>query len=92
MQRFFFFLCMFIMMLCYTSCNPEVKIESRLNEASPLVDEYEGMVIPYNIAPLNFFVSADSGEQAIVLTYGEKRLSAISEDGAIIPDLNEWKS
>ena len=92
MQRFFFFLCMFIMMLCYTSCKPEVKIESRLNEASPLVDEYEGMVIPYNIAPLNFFVSADSGEQAIVLTYGEKRLSAISEDGAIIPDLNEWKS
>ena len=49
------------MMLCYTSCKPEVKIESYLNEASPLVDEYEGMVIPYNIAPLNFFVSVDDG-------------------------------
>ena len=92
MQRSFFFLCMCIMMLCYTSCKPEVKIESYLNEASPLVDEYEGMVIPYNIAPLNFFVSMDDGVQGIVLTYGDTRLSAISEDGAIIPDMDEWKS
>lgn len=92
MQRFFFFLCMFIGMLCHTSCKSEVKIESYLNEASPLVDEYEGMVIPYNIAPLNFHVSVNDYEQGMVLTYGDTRLSAISEDGAIIPDLDEWKS
>ena len=92
MQRSFFFLCMCFMVLCYTSCKPEVKIESYLNEASPLVDEYEGMVIPYNIAPLNFYVSVDDGVQGIVLTYGDTRLSAIAEDGAIIPDLDEWKS
>lgn len=92
MQRFFFFLCMFLEVLCHTSCKSEVKIESYLNEASPLVNEYEGMVIPYNIAPLNFYVSADDSEQGIVLTYGDLRVSAISEDGAIIPDLDEWKS
>ena len=92
MQRFFFFLCMFLEVLCHTSCKSEVKIESYLNEASPLVNEYEGMVIPYNIAPLNFYVSADDPEQGIVLTYGDFRVSAISEDGAIIPDLDEWKS
>lgn len=92
MQRFFFFLCMFLEVLCHTSCKSEVKIESYLNEASPLVNEYEGMVIPYNIAPLNFYVSADDSEQGIVLTYGDLRVSAISEDGSIIPDLDEWKS
>ena len=92
MQRFFFFLCMFLEVLCHTSCKSEVKIESYLNEASPLVNEYEGMVIPYNIAPLNFYVSADDSEQGIVLTYGDLQVSAISEDGAIIPDLDEWKS
>jgi len=92
MQRFFFFLCMFLEVLCHTSCKSEVKIESYLNEASPLVNEYEDMVIPYNIAPLNFYVSADDSEQGIVLTYGDLRVSAISEDGAIIPDLDEWKS
>lgn len=79
-------------MLCHTSCKPEVKIESYLDEASPLVGEYERMVIPYNIAPLNFHVSTDGYEQGMVLTYGDTRLSAISEDGAIIPDLDEWKS
>lgn len=92
MQKFFFFLCMSLMTLCYTSCKPEVKIEAYLHETSPLVDEYEGMVIPYNIAPLNFFVSVDDGAQGMVLTYGDTRLSAISEDGAIIPDLDDWKS
>lgn len=92
MQRFFFFLCMFLEVLCHTSCKSEVKIESYLNEASPLVNEYEGMVIPYNIAPLNFYVSADDSEQGIILTYGDLQVSAISEDGAIIPDLDEWKS
>lgn len=73
------------------SCSHEVKITERSEEFSPLVDEYANVVLPPNIASLNFFVEAEDGQEALVLTCGDQRITALNEDGAIIPDLDDWK-
>jgi len=49
------------------------------------------MVVPPNIAPLNFFVDAEDGQEALVLTCDGKDISAVCKDGAIIPALDAWK-
>ena len=52
----------------FASCSQEVKVFSSVDTPSPLVEEYEAMVVPPNIAPLNFFVDAEDGQEALVLT------------------------
>ena len=46
----------------FASCSQEVKISLRTDEPSPLVKEYANVVVPPNIAPLNFFVDAAGGK------------------------------
>jgi len=76
---------------CFASCQEEVKISSRSEEPSPLMEEYAGVVLPPNIASLNFFVEAADGEEALVLTCGSYLISTVCKDGAMIPDLDDWK-
>lgn len=76
----------------FVSCKTDVQISSYSEETSPLVEEYADMVIPYNIAPLNFFVTANDGYEALVFSFEGMRLSAICKEGAVIPELNGWKT
>ena len=75
----------------FASCSQEVKVLSSVDTPSPLVEEYSDMVVPPNIAPLNFFVDAEDGQEALVLTCDGKSISAVCKDGAIIPELDAWK-
>ena len=74
------------------ACQEEVKISARLEEPSPLLEEYAGVVIPPNVASLNFFVDAPDGEEALVLTCGNYQVSTLCEDGAMISDLDDWRT
>ena len=76
----------------FVSCKTDVRISSYSGKVSPLVKEYGDVIIPYNIAPLNFYVAANDGEEALVFSYESMKLSAICEKGAIIPELDAWKS
>ena len=49
------------------SCSQEVKIAVRSEEPSPLMEEYADLIIPSNIAPINFFVEAEDGLEGLVL-------------------------
>lgn len=75
----------------FTSCSEEVKIAVRSEIPSPLVKEYANVIVPPNVAPLNFFVDAVDGQEALVLTAGNCQIAALCKDGAMIPDLDEWK-
>lgn len=75
----------------FASCGQEVKISLRTDEPSPLVKEYANVVVPPNIAPLNFFVDAADGKEGMVLSSGDSQLSVVCKDGALIPALDEWK-
>ena len=76
----------------FVSCKSDVRISSYSKEISPLVKEYADVIIPYNIAPLNFYMLANDGEEALVFSYEGMKLSAICKDGAVIPDLDAWKT
>lgn len=76
----------------FVSCKTDVQINSYSEEISPLEEEYANVIIPYNIAPLNFFVPANNNEEALVFSFGNMKLSAICKEGAIIPELNGWKT
>ena len=80
-----------IIWLC-ASCSKEVKISSSVDVPSPLVEEYADMIVPPNIAPLNFFVDAEDGQEALVLTCDGRSISAVCKDGAIIPAMKNWKN
>ena len=75
----------------FASCSQEVKISLRTDEPSPLVKEYANVVVPPNIAPLNFFVDAADGKEGMVLSSGDSQLSVVCKDGALIPALDGWK-
>lgn len=76
----------------FTSCSQEVNIESSIDVPSPLVEDYANIVVPPNIAPLNFFVDAEDGQEALVLTCDGKSISAVCKDGAIIPEMKKWRN
>lgn len=80
-----------IAMWILASCSHEVKIAVRSEEPSPLMEEYAGIIIPSNIAPINFLVEAEDGLEGLVLTLDNRTLTVVSKDGALIPDLAAWK-
>ena len=92
MKSILYSLCLGVTMWCLVSCSQELNIVGRLEKASPLVEEYAGVQLPPNIASLNFLVNATDGQEGVVLTFGDSRLSAICKDGAMIPDLDSWKA
>lgn len=79
---------MFCMLFACMACGREFRIDGYLEEESPLGRSYSEVVVPSNIAPLNFFMS--EGE-AIVLSYEERCITALCRDGAAIPRIKEWK-
>lgn len=81
-----------IIMWLFVSCSHEIEIFSSVDEPSPLVENYAGMVVPPNMAPINFFVDAQDGQEALVLVSDGKKLSAVCKDGAIIPEMGQWKA
>lgn len=80
-----------IAMWILASCSHEVKVAVRSEEPSPLMEEYADIIIPSNIAPINFFVEAEDGLEGLVLTLDNRTLTVVSKDGALIPDLAAWK-
>lgn len=80
-----------LMVWLFAACSQEIRIHSRIPEASPLQEAYAGIIVPPNIAPVNFFVKSEDGHEALVFTYGGRQVHAICKDGAVIPDMKTWK-
>ncbi len=74
-----------------SSCHQDIQITHTLEESSPVDTMYNGIVIPPNIAPLNFFLPDNGKEQAVVLESNGIKLTAIAENNTAIPALREWK-
>lgn len=83
--------CYCFLMIFLSACTSSVQVRTRWQKSSPLAQEYAGVVLPYNIAPLNFFIPSVGNKEAVVLTYGEHRLTVFCREGACVPDLKEWK-
>jgi len=91
MKSFLYSILWGISLWFFASCSQEVKIAIRSEKPSPLVEDYADIIIPSNIAPINFFVEAEDGKEAMVLSFNNRLLSMVCKDGAMIPELNTWK-
>ena len=91
MKSFLYSILWGISLWFFASCSQEVKIAIRSEKPSPWVKDYADIIIPSNIAPINFFVEAEDGKEAMVLSFNNHLLSMVCKDGAIIPELNTWK-
>lgn len=83
--------CYCVLLIILNACTPDIDIKCQWEKTSPLEAEYSGVVIPPNIAPLNFFLKAEDYE-AVVLTHGSMKVTAFKEKGTCIPEMNAWKS
>ena len=72
MKKRLLFLFQGIVIWLFASCTQDVKISAYVDELSPLAENYADIIVPPNMAPLNFFVDAADGQEALVLTCHEK--------------------
>lgn len=80
------------LLVLLSACNPSIEIKTQWEKASPLAHEYAEVVLPPNIAPLNFFLPETEEKEAVVLTYGSESVTALKQKGACIPTLKAWKA
>lgn len=75
----------------FSACQTDIQVSNYLEACSPVETQYTDMVIPCNIAPLNFFVDAEDGERAMIFSAGTYQTAAVCRRQAIIPELKSWK-
>ena len=68
---------------------PDIEVSVWSSSTSPLTENYDGVVVPPNIAPLTFYM--DDGE-GVILSTENCHLSAIAQNGAAIPELETWRT
>lgn len=78
--------------LCLISCSKDIKVSASLGEDSPLAACYAHIVIPSNIAPLNFFLpQIEDNSQALRISHQDTHLTVLAKEGAFIPAIKPWK-
>ena len=86
-----YLVCYCLIAIVLSACTSKVQVNVRWQEESPLAKEYAGVVVPPNIAPLNFVLPDSVSSSAIILTHGKHSLIAMEKGGAFIPGQKEWK-
>lgn len=78
--------------LIITSCNsPKINDFTETNTAAKIFPDYNGVALPPNIAPMNFYIE-EPGSDYVVKIYSEKGKSITirSKEGIIQIDKNKW--
>jgi len=78
-------------------CKPKAEVPSQFAEVDTeacIYPDYKDVVVPPNIAPLNFIVrdSIATGYVAQLSSKGEELIAAASEDGTIMMDTTQWRA
>ena len=71
----------------------EIPAESTpVNEAADIYPDYRDIVVPPNIAPLNFMVKSEGDEYVATVTDGKRTVTAgAAADGKLAFDSTEWR-
>ena len=89
----FWSLFVLVLVLCAGCSTPEKRADVQsLGRSASLRPDYNGIVIPPNIAPMNFFIK-DAGEEFIVLIHSKQGdpIRIQSASGNIQIPMNSWK-
>ena len=83
-------------LLSLTACNHQYKVPSTTvaaTEKLQIYPDYTDVVIPPNIAPMNFMVRNGGDEFVVMMKSGTHELvTGAGEDGKVLIDSTEWRS
>ena len=78
--------------LICSACDEEVRIETYSDSHSPMERDFADVVVPSNIAPLNFYTTSRPEQQALILSTGTTSFTCIMKDGRVTPKRSQWRS
>ena len=97
MKRYTLLYILYSLLFIVVGCKPKAELPSQFVEAdaeAQIYPDYKDIMVPPNIAPLNFIVR-DSAATVFVAQLqggGQEVLAAASEDGVIRMDTTAWRS
>lgn len=97
MRRYSLYIICSTLLLIVIGCRPKAEVPEQFAEADTEVGiypDYKDVVVPPNIAPLNFMVSDSAGAAYVAHLQGggQQLLSAAGEDGVVQLDSAQWRS
>ena len=96
MRRYIFYI-IYCLLLIILGCKPKAEVPgqfSEVNTEASVYPDYKDIVVPPNIAPLNF-ICRDSTATAYVAQLkggGQELLAAAGKDGSIRMDTTQWRA
>ena len=89
MERKNIYICMLAALL---SCSDSVKVSRTLDEMPVIFPDYNGVVIPPNMAPLNFALDDQDAGSRAVFSFGGQQFEVKGEKGSIVIPPSKWKN
>ncbi len=90
-MNYFKYIATLLCLLQLLSCNQsEVNIVRQTDETLSVFPDYDGVTIPFNIAPLNFTV-LETGEYNLTIIGNEQNINIRAKDNAFDIPLKAWK-
>ena len=84
------FLCLWALLM---SCSSEIKITGNLDILPTIYPDYQGVILPPNIAPLDFEVQYDEpGDWALQVITSEKSYTIHADNRLFTFDMKLWKN
>ena len=88
MERKNVYICMLAALL---SCSDSVKVSRTLDAMPAIFPDYNGVVIPPNMAPLNFALDDQDAGSRAVFSFGGQQFEVKGENGSIVIPPSKWK-
>ena len=79
------------MLVTLLSCSDTIKIDQVVNKTPEIFPDYTEVVIPPNIAPLNFALKEHRGKCRLLLTFESHQMEVKGEKGSFKIPESKWK-
>lgn len=80
-----------LMLAALLSCSDSVKVGRTLDEAPAIFPDYAGVVIPPNIAPLNFALKDMDTDARAVFSFEGQQFEVKGKKGSFVIPASKWK-
>lgn len=79
-----------VVMLAMSGCTSEITISRSTGEQVDIFPDYKDIIIPCNIAPMNFTVDSDA-DHCVIIRGGGEELQVCSKDGLFDIPIKKWR-
>ncbi|MBQ4162704.1 MAG: PD40 domain-containing protein [Parabacteroides sp.] len=84
---------LFTCMICIVmwACTEEIKVARKFNQTPEIFPDYIGVVIPPNIAPLNFKLKGEIGKCRVSFVFESYQFEVKGKEGCCVIPESKWK-